>query len=277
MKIDKSNYTVYAGAPPMGTNDTCNDAEKKKTIFAGNFAGTLNDPVSERIAQKKEAARKQAAKVLTDQFAADKEITDLVEERRVRKKELLEERAELKNAKKEAEDQLEELQNIVPSTEEEQSELEARIADKEKTVLGIGHEVWKKGEEIRAEDITLRQTRIDMAKLDGIVDAVKSADSIMENASDQIVGMLIQDAKEHIDEELQEKIEQAQEQRVEKEEQEEKLEKTEAAKEETEAVTEVIRETSNEQIKVDRELKEIIKENELLEEEIKGLIVDSGV
>lgn len=273
MRIEQNNLTIFVGGEGTIPAGEKQEQGQKKSIFVGK----LSDPIEERIEQKREAARKQAAKVLQEQFAVDKDIEESINTRRERKKELLAEKKEIENSQKEAEKQLEVLKQQEPASEEERKELETKILEQQKAFLGYGFEVWQKGEEIREVDIALRQTKIDMLQYHGMVDATKSADSIIENASEQITGMLMQEAKDHVDKELEEKVEKAKEKAEEKEVQEEKLEKTKEKKEEAEALTEAIQEGGNEQVKIDQELKQILKESELLEEEMKGLIVDSGV
>lgn len=273
MKIAHKNFSVYAGGEKVKPEEQTGIDKKRKSVYIGKQA----DPVEERVEQKRKAARKQAAKVLLDQFTIDQEIADSIDTRRERKKELLAEKAELENAQTEAQKQIDILKEQIPSSEEEKQELQERILEEQKAFLEYGYEAFQKNNEICETDKALRQTKIDILQYSGMIDAVDNADSIIENASDQIVGMLIQEAKEHMDEEMQEKVEQAKKKEEEKEEREEELEKTKKEKEEAEALTETIGESNRERVKVDQELKEIVKESELLEEELKGLIVDSGV
>jgi len=108
----------------------------------------------------------------------------------------------------------------------------------------------------------------------GMRTAKKMAGSILDAASDAIIGMLWEDAKEHVDEELEKLMEAAKEQAEKKEEEEEKLENIKEEKEEQEELTKTIQESSSEQAKLQDEIKKIMQEAELLEEDMKGLAVD---
>ncbi len=111
----------------------------------------------------------------------------------------------------------------------------------------------------------------------GISKAYKAADTIMEAASKEIMGMMWDDAKKHVDEKMQELVEAAKEKAEEKEEEEKKLEAAKEEKEEQKELTEQIQESTADQEQLQGEIDKILKDAELLEEDLKGLVVDGMV
>ena len=97
---------------------------------------------------------------------------------------------------------------------------------------------------MKAEYGAIRAIRQERLKDHGMVDAKKEAEEILADAGKEIIGMLAGEAQDHIDEELEEKVEDAKEKAEEKEEQEEKLEEQRAEKEEQQAQLEIKQEES---------------------------------
>jgi len=143
-------------------------------------------------------------------------------------------------------------------------------------------EVNEATEKIEAENAVIRGTELERLKSQTMQKAEKSADEIMEAASDQIIGMLIEEAKDHIDEEMEKKKEAAEKAEEKKEEEEERIEERDEKKAEEEQFREQIK-TSTEMMivsedvmdDVQKEIKKIMDEMKLLEEDIKGAAVDT--
>ena len=136
--------------------------------------------------------------------------------------------------------------------------------------------------EIDTENAVIRGTRLERLKKDPMVGAGKQAEKIMEAASKEIVGMLMDEAKDHIDEEMAEKTEEAEKKAEEEKEQEEKLEKLKEKKEEQEELTEAIADLAQDTVQLDdvktdiqQEIKDMVTKMKLLEEDIKGAAVDA--
>ena len=108
----------------------------------------------------------------------------------------------------------------------------------------------------------------------GICAAKKCADAILEAASQEIQGMIWEEAKQHVEEEMEELVETAKEKAEEEEELEEKLEAAKEEKNGQEELTEQIQESTSQQDKLQGEIEKLLKEAELLREEMKGLVVD---
>ena len=120
---------------------------------------------------------------------------------------------------------------------------------------------------------TIRATKLERLKYHAMVDAQKQADEVMEAAGREILGMMIDEAKEHVDEELEEPREEAKEKAEEKAEEEEKTAERNEKKEELEAQIDAAHERSEEQEELRREAEERSREDaELLE-----TMIDAGV
>lgn len=120
---------------------------------------------------------------------------------------------------------------------------------------------------------TIRSTRLERLKYHGMVDAQKQADEVMEAAGKEILGMMIDEAKEHVDEELEKPREEAKEKAEEKAEEEEKVAERNEKKEELEAQIDAAHERSEEQEELRREAEERSREDaDLLE-----TMIDAGV
>ncbi|MBD5456411.1 MAG: hypothetical protein HDR23_08085 [Lachnospiraceae bacterium] len=288
------------------------------TIFAGNLSKNF-DPVAE----KRKQAQKQAMKIVTDTWAGDRKIDDDIEGRRQRISQLQEEIGKAKKEAMDIEKMREELREscgIDPDSQEEQDlkllekEKEARmpgsnvhISDEEaeriKEIKAAGlteyqerslemkdyaidweKQAYEMKKEAETERAVITATKLERLKKDPMVGAQRQAEEIREAASQEIIGMLMDEAKDHIDEEMEEMKEAAEKKEEKEEEQEEKLEKIKEKKEEQEELTEDILEVtqqltemSSTQLDIQDELKEMMQKMKLLEEDIKGAAVDNKI
>lgn len=310
VNLAELNGNVGFGTNAAGGMDRENGSQVKNgSVFLGN----RNNNVDGLIEQKRAQARKQAAKVLRDQFARDSKVTDGMDELRARNMEIEEELKALYDQRKgfmEERDALKEKYGIAPDSQEEkdldlirkgssllkEGNLSALDKDELERLAGLGGrteyqqrslEYDKVIEHISSLEKELQKERMantstitgtKQAILEsggkGIRAARKAADSILQAASDAIIGMIWDAAKDHVDEEMEKLVEAAKEQAEKKEEEEEKLENIKEEKEEQKELTEDIQESSSEQTKLQDEIKKILKEAELLEEDMKGLAVD---
>lgn len=315
------NTTIFMGDTSRSErhgNISSNEKKSGKTIFAGNLNKNL-DPV----AQKKKEAQQKAMKIVSDTWAGDGEIDDDLEERRNKISRLREEVGQAKSAVNDIEaerERLRESYGVEADSQEEQDlkllekEIDAktagsnvhiskeeadRIAElkaagltdyqkrsldmKEETVY-YENQIYEMEEEIKVENAVIRGTKLERLKKDPMVNAQKEAENVLEAASQEIMGMLMDEAKDHIDEEMEEKLEAAREKEEEEKELEEKLEKIKEKKEEEEEFTEDILEAAQEitqlddvQSEVQQEIKDLVSKMKLLEEDIKGAAVDKTI
>lgn len=113
---------------------------------------------------------------------------------------------------------------------------------------------------------SIRATKLERLKYHEMVNAQKKADEVMDAAGKEILGMLVEEAKDHVDEELEEPREEAKEEAEEKAEEEEKIEEREEKQEELEAQVDAAQVRSEEQEALRREAKERSREDaDLLE------------
>ena len=313
MQIRNISVFVGEGTHNTGSMDATKNKEQNKAIYAGNLNKVL-DP----IAQKRDKARAQAMKVVGDAWDADKKIDDDITARYDRigdyKKELKEantelrwfadERETLRKAYGVEEDSREQLDlkllekrvdaksGQASLTKEESERLEeidrAGLSEYQQRSMEMYEEsryyddmkiAAERGIEAESRAIsTIKQAKL---KSQGMIKADAQAEKIMEEAGEEIIGMLMEEAKEHIDEEMEEEKEQAEKAEAKKEEQEERLEKAKEKKEQQEEiteqlsdVTEYMAEMDNSMGEVQKEIKKITEEMKLLEEDLKGAAVD---
>lgn len=119
----------------------------------------------------------------------------------------------------------------------------------------------------------IRETRLERLKYHEMVDAQKKADDVMEAAGKEILGMLIDEGKEHVDEELEEKIEEAKEKAEEKADQEEKVEERKEDQAELEARIDEAHEKNEEREKLRKDAEERSREDA----DLLGDMIDAGI
>ncbi|WWR15144.1 hypothetical protein V1224_11720 [Lachnospiraceae bacterium JLR.KK008] len=285
MKIENNNgmFTVSFGIENNGERD--DRVTKTKggdvTIFAGDLG---RDNGENAIEKKKKEIRDKAAQVLKDKFARDLEQDDMLKESqskietaRADQKEALERINELKEYIEEAPEDLDE--DTLRTYREGVQTAQGDLADAQRREM--------------SENASIRSAKkADLAqRYEGSMSwAVDQEEKVLAAGSDEIVGMAVKAAMEQIEEKYDENIENAQEQKEEKEKEQEKLDelkenkaqimdqveaaKAEAMKEQektTSEVNDVVTESSD----IDKQLRKIQKEAELMDEDLKGLVVNT--
>ncbi len=321
MKVG-NQVSVFMGERTRQSEELAKAADKnrKKSVFAGDLNAT-----PDKILQKRKEAQKKALKVVADTWEGDRKIDANLEERRMRIKSLREEAAAAKKEIADVKAGMEDLrkQYGVDSDSVEQKDLELilkgresmrsgskvslsedereRLAELDKMerteyqsrVLEMdeGADYWRNivsenEKEIEVENAVIREIRKERLKKDPMVKAQKEADAIEEAAGKEILGMLVEEGKEHIDEEQEEREEKAEETKEKKEEQEELLEKRRTEREEAEKRAEELAESMpmQELLGLDMtksdfqtEIQNIVDKMKLVEEDIKGAMVDKTV
>ena len=235
------NTTIFMGdSTKAERHGSAPQAEKEKsgTVFAGNLNKTI-DP----IAKKREEARNQAMKIVGDAWAGEKKIDDDLEERRRKIEEHKVTLSDSLDAVNKIDEERLALRDEKGFTGEDKEEQELRLLEKEADSEKEGSYVWLTKEDrkelarlkeegltdyqqkslslykskepyekeiaeasagIEEENAIIRGTKLERLKHHTMVDAGKEADAVMEAASDEIVGMLMEESKEHVDEKLEE-------------------------------------------------------------------------
>lgn len=274
------NITLYAGAQPangMTTEGTEQEQEERKTVFAGNLneGNTLQD----RIEQRKAEAQKQAMKVVGEAWEGRQAVDDDLDSRRTHVKELKEEKNQLQQEAAGVAQRQEELEKAYEAGEITQAEYLSEKSNLSQEENTYNQKIADNENEIFSENAIIRGTRRELLKDQSMGKAWDQADSIMDAVGDEIIGMVVDASKEHIDEETEKREEQAEEIQEKKEEQEEILEKREERKEELEELVESVPveelvSMDKLQDEVKQEVQNIVDKMKLITEDIKGAMVD---
>ena len=139
-------------------------------------------------------------------------------------------------------------------------------------------------QEIMVENQIISATELERLKTHPMVDAQKQADAIMDEASKEIVGMLVDEAKEHIDEGAEKEKEKAEAEKEKAEELQERIDAAKEKKKENEELTEDIlegvadaTETATDMNSAQQEIKDMMNKMKLIEDDIKGAAVDQSL
>lgn len=316
-------------------NNEKNNEKKKKVEDTTVFAGDLNMP-KDPIVKKREEAQKKAMKVVGDAFTNEKKIDDDLQERRdrisklgetmgnaqneinkfeERKLELKEsygieddseEQMDLELLEKERDDKKnftftlseEEMAHLKEIHKAGETEYQTRCLELDKYADASREEIKKAKKGIIEENAVIRGIKLERLKKSPMLEATEEAEDIMDAASAEIMGMLVEETKDYIDDKKEEEQEKAEEKAEEEEQQEEQLEAIKEKREEIEKLadpekkessdndgskTEINNEMPTENIlKMDQakndikiEIENIVDKMKLVAEDIKGAVVDS--
>ena len=272
--LNMKNRTKDKTANIWNTQQTRSDkTEHKKTIFVGN--GQTNQ--SDTLAQKKKEAQDKAMKVIRDAFAKEIEIDNGIEESREKISDSKAKIAEAQEQIKELEEQKEEIRKNGCSEDEykevcadyakQEAEFYSQIQDAKSTVMD--------------ENASIRQVKIDRIQNQDMQNAMQEADDIMDAAGKDMIQTAMKEMQERMEEKRKEEAEKAKE-KAEEEEKEKKLkERVEERNAESQPVTETRAVTesilTHDQLKDSTisEIKNILDDYTLTEENIKGMSIDS--
>lgn len=154
---------------------------------------------------------------------------------------------------------------------------------------------------IMADNAVIRGTRLARLKKDLIRKAQNEAEDVLAAASEEVIGMLVDEAKEHMDEKSEELQEKAEERAEEKEQQQEKIDAAKEKKEQMEAladpekagedcptdthtgaamtdpVTETMVRLDSQRADYQQEIEEMMRKMNLMAEDLKGIKVDETI
>lgn len=198
---------------------------KAGAFFTGNPNTVDNNPV----AQKRMEARKKAMKVVGDAWDTDKEIDKSIQQRRDHYQEML----ALKN---EAQSQINDINNQMDALKKEYgitedvnykdwpSDLKQAYSDLKEPMGELNKQIEDADKMMRDDVADIRKITIERLKSNPMLDAQNTADAIYAAADEEIIGMVMQEVKENIEEKMEETQEKAEEAAEKKELEEEKLE-----------------------------------------------------
>ncbi len=198
MRVER-NQSIYVGNRTENQN---NQAKGRKSLFAGDLnQGT--DP----ILQKKQEAQRKALKVVSDAWEGDQQIDEDITSRREHIKKA---QAEMGEARKELSALEQQQSKLLQQFEETgNAELREQAQSMQEHIDYYRKQVDGLEGEIQTESAVIRGIKLERLKSAPMVKAQKEADAIMEAASEEIVGMLVEEGKEHIDEEVEKQKERA--------------------------------------------------------------------
>lgn len=221
-------------------NTYINKLQKENTnpFFAGN-SNLANDP----IAEKRKEAQEKAWKVISDAWDVDKSIDKSVEDRKKDYDKWLERKKDAQEQLKGIEEQMDALKEEYGITDEMSyrdypSEYKQRYLELHKQAGAFQEEIYNADKYMKDDIRDIKAIAIEHLKSDPMAEANKTADMIMDAASDEILGMVMQQGQENIDEKMEEVTEKAKEQAKKEEIKEEKLEDIKEIKALQEAVIE---------------------------------------
>lgn len=281
-----------------------NEQGSRKTFFTGNM-NNQNNP----IAEKRMEAQKKAMKVVGDAWDTDKAIDKSIEERRTHYQEML----ALKN---EAQSQINDINNQIDALKEEYgitddmeykdwpAEFKQAYSALKEPMDELNKQIHDADTAMKDDVADIRAITIERLKSNPMLDAQKTADAIHAATDEEIIGMVMQEAKDNIEEKMEEAQEKAEEDAEKKEIEEEKLEdikemkamqeamiartkeavdKAEARHEENNApdipLEDLMKlaQVNTETGKAQKALKDIKNSMSLLEADLTGIEVDEGV
>ncbi len=277
------------------------------------------DPVE----AKKESARKRALKIVGDAFSNERKIDDDLKSRRDKIDSLLRNIGDAQKSIGVLEKSRAELREFYGVTEDSQEEADLKLLEKEfrsdmpgnkvtftdeeytrlNEIKSAGlteyqqrsmellkyespflDEAYKSEKGIYEEERIISGIKLERLKHHAILDATKQADKVLDEASKEIVKMIVDEAKENIDKKAEEEKEKAKAQKEKKEEIEERIESAKEKRKESEKLTEEILEKASEATTVvndvkeaQQEVKEMLNKMKLIEEDIKGSAVDENL
>lgn len=282
MRIEQEFRTLFIGERQI--TETKTPEEIQEGLEKGRvFSGKLQFP-QDKIAERRRQAQEKAINIVKTAFAGelgiDDEIAGMEESIEKEKEEMLSNKAEL-NRVLERKAELETRNDL--SEEEYRQELE-ELNKAESHFSGLLAD-GKKYEDRAIQAVN--DIKLERLKSNPMGEAEKQAEKVTAEAGKEIVGMLYDEAREHLDNER-EKLEEDAEKKAEKEEElEERIEAMRAEKEEKEKDTPELddRQTVSGQIvklaetnqTVQKELQQVVEQLKLDLEDLKGAAVDREI
>ncbi|MEG1946677.1 MAG: hypothetical protein RR139_06245 [Lachnospiraceae bacterium] len=249
------------------------------------------------IEDKKQKAMKDAMEFVKEQFKSDTTIDNALKECR-------EQTEQSKSELKEAQHEIETIQEEREKLKEEyggdieNKEYQERVAVYDKKQSEVSKTAEKASGNITSQARIINGVKKEMVKYHGMDDATNAAEKTLKASTKEITGMLVQEATEHVDKEIEEQIEQGKQQKAENEEVLQKAEKAETLQNvqaETEKIAaraeestkpkqsgnggtkqfeSTMNEISQKMSEINEKTAKIVEEQKLLMEDIKGAMVD---
>lgn len=283
MRINQEMRNFYVGGlqkTPQKTPEEVAENLKNGRVFSGK----VQFP-QDKIAERRKAAQEKAMSIVKAAFAGEQVLDSSVAEMKTSlekgKDEMVAAKAEMNRI---AEEKERLKGNNFLTSEEYEKELEE--LNKAEEHFGGIIENSKKYEDRTLQ--ALSDIKIERAKSNPMVNATKEAEAALEAGGKEVIGMLFEEAKEHMEAEMEEKLAKAEEQKAKEEELEERIEEMRAEKKEENSdeapAVEQLEKSTRRMVKiaetnevVQKELKNVVDRMKLDLEDLKGAAVDEGV
>ena len=299
--------------------------ERKNMFLGNNFFQKQDMDIKEKIAAKKQQRFKEGMHVVTSARNGEKKIDDSLDDIRGQIKQYQKDNDEANKFLTDIKNQMSDIKDYyqVEDDSQEQKDLELLqkqydimkhgstelLSDEEQKRLdNIGElteyqkrsmelygqaDYWKTQMQDNQDKISqstgvIRNVKVERLKSQAMAEAQRAKEEIMDASSQEAIGMLVDDAKQQIDDKAEEVQEAAKERQEEQKEEEKRVEAAKENKSEAEAAVEKNREkiadmtkqfTDSEDITrdMDSEIKKVLEEEKLLEEDLKGLTVNAKI
>ncbi len=285
MRIEQESRNMYVGnvrQTPQKTREEVEENLKNGRVFSGKVQFP-QDKIAERRRVAQEKAMNIVKTAFTEELLLDASVEEMESSIEKGKEEMVAAKAELNKIA----EQKEKVENDdFLTSEERNAELEA--LNKAEKHFGKQIEEGKKYENRTLQALT--DIKIERAKSDPMADATSEAEAVMEAAGKEVVGMLFDEVKEHMDAENDKKRAEAEEKAEKEKELEERIEamKAEKAGEEDDdddtPAMEQLERSAGRMVRiaetgemVQKELKSIVNQLKLDLEDLKGIEVDEGI
>ena len=272
--------TTFGNENTKSLNNSQGAVNNKNNVIDGNTLNLSGNILDE----KKTQAKKEAMKLIRDAFEGDQKISDSFNEKKRHLEELIQSKGEADKVIKDIESERKALREEYGLSENSQEEQELKLLEKEfrsglpGSEISLSYEEKKTLDEIKQRGLTEYQSRSmemldyeknyivksysntfeiqdenrslgmmerEMLKNTSMIDAQKQAKKVEEELNEQVVSIVVDEAKDNIDSEVEEKKEEAEK-----------------------ATTNVV--------EAQHEVKEMMSKMNILEEDIKGITVDDN-
>ncbi len=299
--------------------------ERKNMFLGNNFFQKQDMDIKENIAAKKQQRFKEAMHVMTSARNGEKKIDDSLDDIRGQIKQYQKDNDEANKFLTDIKNQMSEIKDYYQVEDDSQEQKNLELLQKQYDIMKHGSmellsdeeqerldnmgelteyqkrsmelygqaDYWKTQIQDNQDKISqstgvIRNVKVERLKSQAMAEAQRAKEEIMDAASQEAIGMLVDDAKQQIDDKAEEVQEAAKERQEEQKEEEKRVEAAKENKSEAEAAVEKNREkiadmtkqfTDSEDITrdMDSEIKKVLEEEKLLEEDLKGLTVNAKI
>ena len=225
---------------------------------------------SEALAKRADA-KKRAMKIITDTLDSELKLDDSLRDIQEQNKKLLENIKNELYAAKSDEEHLAELEKIFgadPDSEEAKESVNNTYESmREHEKNATDYEA-----QFRANTAGLRAAAIERLKSSPMTDATKEAEILSKAADEAFIGNLMNEAREHIDNELEEKQEAAEKEKEKQDELDEKIEKAKLKREEVELQAKIKQAENSDDVNPEAHIEQLRHENATNDEILNDII-----